>query len=71
MIGQQFGLELGEKIVKLEAEVERLKAHTWQQERAAKVHEWILRVAAPHISRNELDEYKAILGEHWPEGRTP
>ena len=52
---------------RLQAEVERLKAQpTAAQERAAKVHEWILRVVAIRISKNELDEYMALYGEHWP-----
>lgn len=53
--------DLSKRIDELEAEVERLKAHTWQQERAAVV-EWL---------RATVDIYEAVEhGEEWPEDVT-
>lgn len=48
-------------VEKLEAEVERLKAHTWEQERAAVV-KW-LRGAGWMANPKDIE-----TGEHWPEG---
>lgn len=47
------------EIEKLQAEVERLKAHTWQQERTAVV-KW-LRGAGWMANPKDIER-----GEHWP-----
>jgi hypothetical protein len=54
-----------EVVEKLEAEVERLKAHTWEQERAAVVA-MLSRMqdeTPPHYLAHWIE-----AGEHWPEG---
>lgn len=53
-------------IVDLVADVERLKAHTWQQERAAIVA-W-LRDTIYDPARDRLAE-RVEAGEHWPGDR--
>jgi hypothetical protein len=57
-------------VEKLEAEVAQLKAHTWEQERAAVVA-W-LRLESSYQNRPWVVITADIeRGEHWPEKETP
>jgi hypothetical protein len=73
--------EWEEQVATLKAEVERLKAHTWQQERAAIVA-WLNHVAnhvgvdlhmTPDEFVDEISNFANLFeaGEHWAEGGTP
>jgi regulator of replication initiation timing len=52
------------KVAALEAEAERINAHTWEQERAAVVA-WLRSAIA---AGNGRVSYCIESGEHWPEG---
>ena len=56
----QIIAELSARLTTAEAEAERLKAHTWQQERAA-VARWLW------SSGNGLVAIPIERGDHWPQ----
>jgi uncharacterized small protein (DUF1192 family) len=65
--------ELRPRIAELEAEVERLKAHTWEQERAAVVtflEKRYENTSYLEVVRIVTKQFAEMIerGEHWPEG---